>query len=60
MDFYSVPLIINDRREKIINLYTQSEHITLYKHIIETSKNAHFHIVEFTPQATLKIKQIYL
>jgi hypothetical protein len=54
MDFYSVPLIINDRREKIINLYTQSEHITLYKHIIETSKNAHFHIVEFTPQATLK------
>ncbi len=54
MDFYSLPIIINDRREKIINLYKNKEDITAFKYIVETHKNAHFIIAEIPAESALK------
>lgn len=54
MDFYSLPTIINDRREKIINLYNQKENITAFKYIIETPSNTHFSLMELEANSILK------
>ncbi len=54
MDFYSIPIIINDRREKIINLYAQEDEIKLFKYIAEAPKNGYFHILEFSSNTQLK------
>lgn len=54
MDFFSIPLIINDRREKIINLYSNQKEITVFKHLVETHRNAHFHLIEFQHDTEIK------
>lgn len=54
MDFYSLPIIINDRREKIINLYHQKDDITVFKYIVEAHRNAHFNIAELQADSILK------
>lgn len=54
MNFYSLPIIINDRREKIINLYESKDDITAFKYIVEAYKNAHFIVAEIPAGSNLK------
>lgn len=54
MDFYSLPIIINERREKIINLNYRQEAQTEFEYIVEVHKHAHFIVSEIQADSVLK------
>lgn len=51
MNFYTLPVIINDRREKIINLNNYTTQNTAQQYIVEAHKSSHFLLLEIKKTA---------